>query len=86
MNVLNDAETSGGFTANITGELQQSFITKFGINVIIAPLCRPCCEVFVTALSTTCFVRGMTSNEEDYITDPVCFFCVGVPHDQDHEA
>ena len=76
----------GGFTANLTGELHQRFITKFGINVIIAPKCRPCCEDCVTTLSTTCFVRGVTSNEEDYITDLVCFFCVGVPHDQDHEA
>lgn len=29
-----------------------------------------------------CFVRGMASNKEDYITDLVCFFCVGVPHDK----
>jgi hypothetical protein len=74
MNVQSDADTSGGFTADLTDVLQQRCITNFGINVIIAPKCRPCCEVFVTALSTTCFVRGMTNNEEDYITDLVCFF------------
>jgi len=86
MNAQNDAVTSEGFTANLTRELQKHFVTEFGINVITAPKCRPCCQVFVTARSSTCFVRGMTSNKEDYITDLVCFFCVSVPHDQDHEA